>query len=93
MLNGTVILHRMEDISRTPDETLELLRSKCDSSLRYYGPAIQRMPSIPEQADHVDEVWNLMMQLGVMLAYIEGASDDKEATLRARDDILPRYTE
>jgi hypothetical protein len=55
---------RMKGASRTSDTTLDLLRAKCDSGLRYYARAIERMPSIPEQAEHVEDVRNLMMQIG-----------------------------
>jgi hypothetical protein len=48
------------------------------------------MPSIPEQADHVPLVRNLRSSLAQVLAYIEGAADDRSAMLK-RDEIEARY--
>jgi hypothetical protein len=73
-----------------PVRPLELIRQHCDNGLRYYAWALKRMPGIPEQAGEVGHVRNLMSSLAHVLAYIEGASDERTAML-ARDEILRRY--
>lgn len=71
-------------------DVLERIRSHCDAGLRYYTWALQRMPAIPEQADEVKVVRNLAATLATVLAYAEGALDDREA-MEARTEILARY--
>jgi hypothetical protein len=73
-------------------EVLERLRAYCDQGVRYYTWALERMPSIPEQADDVEQVRNLRAHLASVLAYIEGATDERTALLR-RDEIVTRYVE
>lgn len=71
-------------------EVLERIRSHCDRGLRYYTWALKRMPSIPEQAGSVREVENLRFSLADVLAYVEGATDERSAMLRT-DEIVSRY--
>jgi hypothetical protein len=73
-------------------EVLERLRVYCDNGIRYYTWALERMPSIPEQADDVGQVRNLRAHLAHVLAYIEGATDERGAMLQ-RDEIVNRYVE
>lgn len=74
------------------DESLELLRQHCDNGLRYFAWALRRMPSIPEQAEHVPLVWNELHALALVLAYVEGATDERSALLEAHEIGL-RYVE
>jgi hypothetical protein len=69
-----------------------LLRQHCDNGLRYYAWALRRMPSIPEQAEHVPRVWNELHGLALVLAYVEGAMDVRSALLEAHEIGL-RYVE
>ncbi|MET0800556.1 MAG: hypothetical protein ABWZ53_05260 [Actinomycetota bacterium] len=48
------------------------------------------MPSIPEQADHVPLVRSLRSSLAQVLAYIEGATDERSA-MSKKDEIEARY--
>jgi hypothetical protein len=50
------------------------------------------MPSIPDQAGSVPQVENSMYALALVLAYVEGASTEREALLAARG-ITTRYAE
>jgi hypothetical protein len=75
---------------RSAEEALELIRAHCDNGLRYYTWALERMPSIPEQAPHVDQIRNLKTGLAHVLAYVEGASDERSA-MAARGEIELRY--
>lgn len=72
-------------------EALERIREHCDNGLRYFTWALKRMPSIPDQAGHVGQVQNLRSALALVLAYVEGASDERNAMF-AREEILLRYT-
>jgi phytoene/squalene synthetase len=74
-----------------PDEVLELIRAHCDRGLRYYTWALERMPSIREQAPHLNQVRSAALALAHVLAYIEGAKDERTAML-ARDGIVERYS-
>ena len=74
------------------EESLGLLRQHCDNGLRYYAWALRRMPSIPDQAEDVPLVWNHLHALALVLAYIEGATDERSALLEAREIGL-RYVE
>jgi hypothetical protein len=79
------------DETATPEATaLELIRNHCDNGIRYYTWALKRMPTIPEQAEHVPVVENLRSALAHVLAYVEGASDERSATLK-RNEIVLRY--
>jgi phytoene/squalene synthetase len=72
----------------TPDrsDALELIRAHCDRGLRYYTWALERMPSIPEQAPRVNQVRSALSALAHILAYVEGAEDERQAmTLRDED--------
>ena len=80
----------MDAPSPSADEALELIREHCDTGLRYYTWALERMPSIPDQAEHVDQVRNLRSSLAQVLAYVEGAKDERSAML-AREGIVLRY--
>lgn len=70
---------------------LERIRGHCDSGLRYYTWALANMPDIPEQAAAAAPVTMLRSALALVLAYVEGAIDERSA-LSAREDILRRYT-
>jgi hypothetical protein len=72
-------------------EVLERLRVYCDNGLTYYTWALKRMPSIPDQTGSVNHVRNLTSSLAHVLAYIEGATDDRSAML-AREEMVQRYT-
>ena len=50
------------------------------------------MPSIPEQASHFGQVQNSLHALALVLAYVEGASDERSALLEAQEIAL-RYVE
>jgi hypothetical protein len=76
--------------SPSADEAVERIREHCDKGLRYYTWALERMPSIPDQAPHVDQVRNLRASLAQVLAYVEGARDERTA-MRAREEIVRRY--
>ncbi len=80
----------MDAASPSADEALELIRVHCDKGLRYYTWALEQMPSIPDQAEHVDHVRNLRSSLAQVLAYVEGANDERSAML-AREGIVLRY--
>lgn len=80
----------MEATSPNTDEALERIREHCDRGLRYYTWALEWMPSIPDQAPHVNQVRNLAASLAHVLAYVEGASDER-AAMRARGEIVRRY--
>jgi hypothetical protein len=71
-------------------EVLERIRAYCDNGIKYYTWALERMPSIPEQAGHVGQVRNLRASLAHVLAYIEGATDERGAMLQ-RGEIVKRY--
>jgi hypothetical protein len=72
------------------EQSLEQIRQHCDNGLRYYTWALGRMPSIPDQAGAVDHVRSLVSSLAHVLAYVEGASDERSA-MAARDEIVRRY--
>jgi hypothetical protein len=72
-------------------EVLGRIREYCDNGLRYYTWALKRMLSIPEQAGEVRHVENLRSGLAHVLAYLEGAADERSAML-ARGAILTRYS-
>jgi hypothetical protein len=78
------------DHDQSPAETLELIRAHWDAGLRYSTWALRRMPSIPGQADHVREVQNSRHALALVLAYLEGAADERTA-LSAVEGIVRRY--
>ena len=75
-----------------PEEALALIRAHCDRGLRYYTWALERMPSIPEQAPHTRQVESARGALAHVLAYVEGAKDERGAMV-ARDEIVKRYVE
>jgi hypothetical protein len=77
--------------NKSDAETLERIREYCDNGLRYYSWALRRMPSIPEQAGEVGHVESLRSGLAHVLAYLEGAVDERRAML-AREAILTRYS-
>lgn len=87
-IDGSMIRPRRFDL--TADERLELIRAHCDNGLRYLTWALERMPSIPEQAGYVREVENSRRALAHILAYVEGA-DEERAALSAVDGIVQRY--
>lgn len=88
LIDGFMIRPRRRDL--TSEERLELIRAQCDNGLRYCTWALKRMPSIPEQSEHVREVENNRRALALTLAYVEGADDDR-AALSAVDSIVRRY--
>jgi hypothetical protein len=76
----------------SPEATaLELIRNHCDNGIRYYTWALKRMPTIPEQAEHVPLVENLRSALAQVLAYVEGATNERSAVLM-NSEIVLRYT-
>jgi len=88
LIDGVMIRPRRRDL--TAEERLELIRAQCDNSLKYHTWALRRMPSIPEQAGHVQEVENSRRSVAIWLAYVEGADDERSA-LSAVDAIIQRY--
>jgi hypothetical protein len=48
------------------------------------------MPDIPAQAPHVNQIRNAALALAHVLAYVEGAGDERAAML-ARQEIMERY--
>src|SRR3954447_941949 len=78
----------------TPDrpDAIELIRAHCDRGLRYYTWALERMPSIPEQAPRVNQVRSALSALAHILAYVEGAEDERQA-MTLRDEIIERYAD
>jgi hypothetical protein len=88
LIDGVMIRPRRRDL--TAEERLELIRAHCDNSLKYYTWALRRMPSIPEQAGHVQQVENSRRADAIWLAYVEGA-DDVRAALSAVHAIIQRY--
>ena len=81
---------RME-VASPEAAALELIRNHCDNGIRYYTWALKRMPTIPEQANHVPLAENLRSALAQVLAYVEGASNERGAMLM-RNEIVARYT-
>ncbi len=75
LIEPPMIRPRRPDLSA--EETLELIRAHCDNGLRYF--TCKRMPSIPEQAGYVREVQNDRNALAIVLAYVEGADDERAA--------------
>jgi hypothetical protein len=88
LIDGAMLRPSRRDL--TAEERLELIRAQCDSSLKYHTWALKRMPSIPEQAEHVREVENSRHAAAMWLAYVEGA-DDPRSALSAIDAIIQRY--
>jgi hypothetical protein len=88
LIDGSMLRPGRRDL--TAEERLELIRAQCDDSLKYYTWALKRMPSIPEQAEHVREVENGRRAVAMWLAYVEGA-DDVQSALSAVDAIIQRY--
>lgn len=74
----------------TANEVLEVIRTHCDHELRYSTWALKRMPSIPQQAPHVREVEHSRHILAQILAYVEGADDDRIAA-SSINAIIQRY--
>jgi len=87
-IDGEMIRPRRRDL--TADETLELIRTHCERSLRDLTWALKRMPSIPEQAGHVKHVENELHERALLLAYVEGADDERTAGSSV-GAILRRY--
>ncbi len=71
-------------------QIIERIREYCENGIKYYSWALERMPFIPEQAERVGQVRNLRSSLAHVLAYIEGAADERDAMLQ-RDEIVERY--
>jgi hypothetical protein len=90
LIDQVVIRPRRGDLSA--EETLELIRAHCDGGLRYYTWALKRMPSIPEQAGHVQQVETYRRAPALVLAYVEGADDERTA-LSSVDAIIQRYVD
>jgi hypothetical protein len=88
LIDSSMIRPRRHDLSA--EETLELIRTHCDNGLRYTTWALKKMPSIPEQAGHVGQVQNHRHALAIVLAYLEGADDERSAS-SAADSIVQRY--
>jgi hypothetical protein len=88
LIDGIMVRPSRGDLSA--EERLELIRAQCDSSLKYLTWALKRMPSIPEQAEHVREVHNSRHSVAMWLAYVEGA-DDARSAMSAIDAIIQRY--
>jgi hypothetical protein len=88
LIDGAMLRPSRRDL--TAEERLELIRAQCDSSMKDHTWALKRMPSIPEQAEHVREVENSRRAVAMWLAYVEGA-DDVRSALSAIDAIIQRY--
>jgi hypothetical protein len=88
LIDSSMIRPRRRDLSA--EETLELIRAHCDNGLRYLTWALKRMPSIPEQAGHLREVQNYRRAHAHVLAYVEGADDERSAS-SAVGSIVQRY--
>lgn len=88
LIDGAMVRPSRRDL--TAEERLEMIRAQCDSSLKYHTWALRRMPSIPEQAEHVREVEDSRRAVAMWLAYVEGADDERSA-LSAVDAIIQRY--
>src|SRR5512132_857599 len=88
LIDGAMLRPSRRDL--TAEERLELIRAQCDSSMKNHTWALKRMPSIPEQAEHVREVENSRRAVAMWLAYVEGA-DDPRSALSAVDAIIQRY--
>lgn len=88
LIDGAMVRPSRRDL--TAEERLEVIRAQCDSSLKYHTWALKRMPSIPEQAEHVREVEASRRAVAMWLAYVEGA-DDVDSALSAVDAIIQRY--
>ena len=88
LIDGAMLRPSRRDL--TAEERLELIRAQCDSSMKDHTWALRRMPSIPEQAEHVREVENSRRAVAMWLAYVEGA-DDPRSALSAVDAIIQRY--
>jgi hypothetical protein len=88
LIDSTMIRPRRFDL--TAEKRLQVIRAQCDSSMKYHTWALKRMPSIPEQAEHVREVENSRRAVAMWLAYVEGA-DDVPSALSAVDAIIQRY--
>ena len=73
-------------------ESLEQIRQHCDDGLRYYTWVLERMPSIPEQEGYIQAVRNGLYAMALVLAYVEGAPDERTAMLDAHE-ITRRYVE
>lgn len=87
-IDGAMIRPQRHDL--TAEETLELIRTHCDRSLRDLTWALKRMPSIPEQAGHVKHVESERYERALLLAYVEGADDERTAASSV-GAILRRY--
>jgi hypothetical protein len=88
LIDGAMLRPSRRDL--TAQERLELIRAQCDNSMKYLTWALKRMPSIPEQAEHVRQVENDRHSVAMWLAYVEGA-DDARSALSAVDAIIQRY--
>ena len=88
LIDGAMLRPSRRDL--TAEERLELIRAQCDSSMKDHTWALRRMPSIPEQAEHVREVENSRRAVAMWLAYVEGG-DDARSALSAVDAIIQRY--
>jgi hypothetical protein len=88
LINESMIRPQRRDL--TPEETLELIRAHCDNSLRYYTWALRRMPTIPEQAGHEHQVESRRHAPALVLAYVEGADDERTAASSV-SAIIQRY--
>ena len=72
-------------------ESVELLRQHCDDGLRHYTWVLER-PSVPEQEGYVQAVRNGLYAMALVLAFVEGAPDERTAMLDAHEITL-RYVE
>jgi hypothetical protein len=79
---------RRRDLS--DGEILELIRTHCDRGLRYNTWALRHMRSIAQQAPHVRDVERSTHALAQVLAFLEGADDDRVAA-SAISAIVQRY--
>lgn len=80
-------------MAETPesDAVVERIRQFCDEGIRYFTWALRRMPSISPQAVHAPTIEDRRLTLAQILAFVEGATDARAATLAARDEIVPRF--
>ena len=87
MLKDTANAPSMADM---PEAALSRVRVFCDEGIRYYTWALQRMPSIPEQAAHVGRIEERRLGLAHVLAFVEGAADNRTGLAWNRTPVGPR---
>jgi hypothetical protein len=82
----------MDESSANAEARVAAIREHCDQGLRYLAWALRRMRSIPEQVDTIPQVESSMYALAIVLAYVEGATSERDALIAA-SKITVRYVE